>query len=100
MHTTSETTGQKLAHTTAELTTNLVTDRIRQNNPTTNSNMPTTSTTISNVKKQTREPVDRLEKYILEYLNKCTQHVKTLAENRIKLAKAQMEEFKALEDFP
>ncbi|CAF1033611.1 unnamed protein product [Rotaria sordida] len=91
MHTTSEATTQKIVHTTAELTANLVT--------TTNANIPTTATTVSGIKNQTREPVDRLEKHILEYLHKCTQHVKKLAENRIQLAKAQKEEYKALEDF-
>ncbi|CAF4025044.1 unnamed protein product [Rotaria sordida] len=34
-----------------------------------------------------------------DYHYKCTQHVKKLAENRIQLAKAQKEEYKALEDF-
>ncbi|CAF4104836.1 unnamed protein product, partial [Rotaria sordida] len=91
MHTTSEATTQKIVHTTAELTANLVT--------TTNANIPSLATTMSTIKNQTREPVDRLEKYILEYLHKCTQHVKKLAENRIQLAKAQMAEYKAFEDF-
>ena len=36
---------------------------------------------------------------ILKYIHQCTQHVKKLSENKIKLAKAQMEEFKALQDF-
>ena len=42
---------------------------------------------------------DRLEKPILRYIQYCTQHVKKMAENKIQLAKAQMEEFTALEDF-
>ncbi|CAF1334283.1 unnamed protein product [Rotaria sordida] len=78
-------------HTTAELTANLLTI--------TNANIPSPATTMSAIKNQTREPVDRLEKHILDYLHKCTQHVKKLTENRIQLAKAQMAEYKALEDF-
>ncbi|CAF2106626.1 unnamed protein product [Rotaria magnacalcarata] len=46
-----------------------------------------------------RDAVDRIEKYILEYIHHCTQHVKKVAETRIQLAKSQMAEFKALEDF-
>ncbi|CAF1503656.1 unnamed protein product [Rotaria sordida] len=98
-HTTSEATTQKIVHTTAELTANLVTDRMQSATTTTDtaSNLP--ATTISGIKNQIREPVDRLEKYFLDYLYKCTQHVKKLSENRIQLAKAQKEEYKALEDF-
>ncbi|CAF3944665.1 unnamed protein product [Rotaria sordida] len=51
------------------------------------------------VKNYVREPVERIEKYILEYIHFCTQHVKKMAQTRIQLAKAQMAEFKALEDF-
>ncbi|CAF5155888.1 unnamed protein product, partial [Rotaria sp. Silwood1] len=32
-----------------------------------------------------RDAVDRLEKAILEYIQHCTQHVKSMAENKIKL---------------
>ncbi|CAF4191063.1 unnamed protein product [Rotaria sordida] len=46
-----------------------------------------------------RNKVEELEKLILKYLQHCTQHVKKMAETRIQLAKAQMEEFKALEEF-
>ncbi|CAF4154274.1 unnamed protein product [Rotaria sp. Silwood2] len=46
-----------------------------------------------------RDPVDRIEKLILKYIHQCTQHVKKLSENKIKMAKMQMEEFKALQDF-
>ncbi|CAF4002471.1 unnamed protein product [Rotaria sordida] len=51
------------------------------------------------VKNYVREPAERIEKYILEYIHFCTQHVKKMAQTRIQLAKAQMEEYKALEDF-
>ncbi|CAF3432996.1 unnamed protein product, partial [Rotaria sp. Silwood2] len=91
-YTTSEAITQKLAHTTSELAANLITDRIRQTTTNvgqaTSFSIPSTVTTISTIKNQTRDPVDRLEKYILEYLHKCTQHVKKLAKNRIQLAKA------------
>lgn len=58
----------------------------------------TTKTPILNTARN-RDPGDRIEKLILKYIHQCTQHVKRLAENKIRLAKAQMEEFKALEDF-
>ncbi|CAF1263702.1 unnamed protein product [Rotaria sordida] len=58
---------------------------------------PTTTTTT--VKNYVREPVECIEIYILEYIHFCTQHVKKMAQSRIQIAKAQMEEFKALEDF-
>lgn len=46
-----------------------------------------------------RDPVDRIEKAILRYIHHCTQHVKKISENKILLGKAQMQEFKALQDF-
>ncbi|CAF1368812.1 unnamed protein product [Rotaria sordida] len=59
--------------------------------------VPTTTTTT--FKNYVRELVERIEIYILEYIHFCTQHVKKMAQSRIQIAKAQMEEFKALEDF-
>ncbi|CAF4828079.1 unnamed protein product, partial [Rotaria sp. Silwood2] len=61
----------------------------------------TTSTVAATTttKNYAREPVERIEKYILEYIHFCTQHMKKLAQSRIQLAKVQMEEYKALEDF-
>ncbi|CAF1565640.1 unnamed protein product, partial [Rotaria sordida] len=35
------------------------------------------------VKNYVREPVERIEKYILEYIHFCTQHVKKMAQTRI-----------------
>ncbi|CAF3173456.1 unnamed protein product [Rotaria sp. Silwood2] len=58
---------------------------------------PAATTTAT--KNYTRKPVERIEKYILEYIHFCTQHMKKLAQSRIQLAKVQMDEFKALEDF-
>ncbi|CAF5216877.1 unnamed protein product, partial [Rotaria magnacalcarata] len=55
--------------------------------------------TTTAIKNHIREPVDRIEKYILDYIHFCTQHVKKMAQTRIQLAKAQMDEFKTLEDF-
>ena len=66
---------------------------------TNNTNTATTTTTSSTTTNRARDPVDRLEKCILKYIHHCTQHIKKLAETRIQLAKAQMEEFKALQDF-
>ncbi|CAF1510802.1 unnamed protein product, partial [Rotaria sordida] len=56
-------------------------------------------TTTATTKNHVRESVERIENYILEYIHFCTQHVKKMAQTRIQLAKAQMTEFKALEDF-
>jgi len=55
------------------------------------------STTIS--PDRARGETDKLETAILKYIQHCTQHVKKSAEARIQLAKAQMDEYKALEDF-
>ncbi|CAF1372172.1 unnamed protein product [Adineta steineri] len=46
-----------------------------------------------------RDFAQQLEKCILPYIQHCTQHVKKLSEEKIKLAKAQMEEYKALQQF-
>ncbi|CAF3358226.1 unnamed protein product [Rotaria socialis] len=43
-----------------------------------------------------RDAVDRLEKAISKYIQNCTQHVKNMAENKIRLVQVQMEEYKAL----
>jgi hypothetical protein len=60
------------------------------------------STTNMNTNTNTnriRESSERLEKIVLKYIHHCTQHVKKSAENKIQLAKAEMAEFKALQDF-
>ncbi|CAF1500681.1 unnamed protein product, partial [Rotaria sp. Silwood1] len=46
-----------------------------------------------------RSKTDELEKLILKYLQHCTQHVKKMHETHIQLAKIQMDEVKALEEF-
>ena len=61
--------------------------------------MPTMTTTSTTTNRNIREPAEKIERYILKYIHHCTQHVKKLAENKVRLAKLQMEEFKALEDF-
>ncbi|CAF1318369.1 unnamed protein product [Rotaria magnacalcarata] len=101
-------TAQKQAQTTAELTTNLIIERTGLTTTTTTTTrirsptlVPNTITTTASTinKGQHRDPVERLEKHILEYIHHFTLHVKKIAENRIQLAKAQMAEFKALDDF-
>ncbi|CAF4584334.1 unnamed protein product, partial [Rotaria magnacalcarata] len=94
----AEMTAQKQAQTTAELTTNLIIERTGLTTTTTQIRSPTTMTASTITKVQNRDPVERLEKHILEYIHHCTLHVKKMAENRIQLAKAQMAEFKSLED--
>jgi hypothetical protein len=59
----------------------------------TTTNVPPTTTTAIGVNR------DRLEKYVVKYIHHCTQYVKKSAETRVRLAKAQMEEYKALQDF-
>ncbi|CAF4430201.1 unnamed protein product [Rotaria socialis] len=95
----AEMTAQKQAQTTAELTTNLIIERTGLTTTTTQVRSPTTMTASTITKVQSLDPVERLENHILEYIHQCTLHVKKMAENRIQLAKAQMAEFKALEDF-
>ena len=60
--------------------------------------VPTTTPSTTN-NNRARDNVDRLERSILSCIQHCTQHIKKMAETKIKLAKAQMEESKALEDF-
>ncbi|CAF3868665.1 unnamed protein product, partial [Rotaria sordida] len=105
----SETTNQRLAQTTANIVAKqLSVDRARQKTVAGTVETDTddelgTGTTgaapVTTVKNYVREPVERIEKYILECIHFCTQHVKKMAQSRIQLAKAQMEEYKALEDF-
>ncbi|CAF3924196.1 unnamed protein product [Rotaria sp. Silwood1] len=57
------------------------------------------TTTTSAYKDPVRETVDRIEHQILDYIYKNTSHVKKMFQGRVQLAKAEMEEFKALEDF-
>ncbi|CAF1502723.1 unnamed protein product, partial [Rotaria sp. Silwood1] len=114
MQTTSETGNQRLAQTTANIVAKkLSVEKARQAvttatvgtdtedeliTGTTETVQPAATTTMT-TKNYAREPVERIEKYILEYIYFCTQHMKKLAQSRIQLAKVQMDEFKALEDF-
>jgi hypothetical protein len=43
--------------------------------------------------------INELDKSIKNYIKNCTQHVKKMAINRVQLAKVELDEFKALEDF-
>ncbi|CAF1046795.1 unnamed protein product, partial [Rotaria magnacalcarata] len=104
MQNSAEIITQKQAHTTAELTTNLVLEKTGLGSTLSKNTVPastitTTTAGLTTIKSVYRDPVDRLEKHILDYIHHCTQHVKKVAETRIQLAKAQMDEFKALEDF-
>ncbi|CAF3804399.1 unnamed protein product [Rotaria sp. Silwood1] len=94
--------GEKLT----DIIGNIVYDKINKKSTTTTATVtsPTTApttitTTTTSLKNQIREPTERLENYILEYIYTYTQHVKKLAETKIQLAKAQLDEFKALEEF-
>ncbi|CAF3781087.1 unnamed protein product [Rotaria sp. Silwood1] len=114
MQTTSETGNQRLAQTTANIVAKkLSVEKARQAvttatvgtdtedelaTETTEIVHPAVSTTTT-TKNYVREPVERIEKYILEYIYFCTEYLKKLAQSRIQLAKVQMDEFKALEDF-
>jgi hypothetical protein len=61
---------------------------------TTNATTTNASTRIS-----PRDVGDRLEKILLNYIRIHTQHVKDMIENKMRLANAQMKEFKAYQDF-
>ena len=65
--------------------------------PTTLPARETTTSTVTRV--PNRDPFDRIEKHLLEYIHHCTQHVKKRAQSRIELAKIQLNEYKAFEDF-
>ena len=65
---------------------------------TTSTTDPPAVLTVSDANRN-RDPVNRIEKSILRYIHHCTQHVKKMAETKVQLARAQMEEFKSLEDF-
>ncbi|CAF3574042.1 unnamed protein product [Rotaria socialis] len=56
-------------------------------------------TTTSLAPDRVRDKVGQVEKIIYKYLFHCTAHAKKLTEDRIRSAKAQLIEFKALEDF-
>ncbi|CAF4978325.1 unnamed protein product [Rotaria sp. Silwood1] len=62
------------------------------------SNAPLTTAPGTNTNR-IRDAVDRLEKNILQYIQHCTQHVKNMSENKIRLAQIEIDEYKALEDF-
>ncbi|CAF1260607.1 unnamed protein product [Rotaria sordida] len=100
---------EKLTKTIAENVGNIVYEKINNKKSTTTTAAPATSptttptstaaTATNTLKNQVREPIEQLEKYILKYIYTYTQHVKKMAENKIQLAKAQLDEFKALEEF-
>ncbi|CAF3183115.1 unnamed protein product, partial [Rotaria sp. Silwood2] len=83
-------------------------DNVAQTTTTTNTTTPTEITATATTPKpiavpltvdKIRSKTEEIEKLILKYLQHCTQHVKKINETRIQLAKAQMDEFKALEEF-
>ncbi|CAF5149860.1 unnamed protein product, partial [Rotaria sp. Silwood1] len=103
---------EKLTTTIAENVATIVCEKINNNKKSTTATTTTaaaatsptatpspTITTTNTLKNQVRDPIERLEKYILEYIRTYTQHVKKMAENKVQLAKAQFDEFKALEEF-
>lgn len=55
--------------------------------------------TVHETPESIRDEVNKLEKCIVEYIKHCIKHVKDMTLNRIKLANAEMGEYKALEDF-
>ena len=104
---TTEAHAQKQAQATAELTSNMIVDRTGLSNatretgsePTTLPVRETTTSSSTITRLPNRDPVDRIEKHLLEYIHHCTQHVKKRAQSRIELAKIQLNEYKAFEDF-
>ena len=49
-----------------------------------------TSSAVTGNTNRIRYSLDRLEKVILKYIQHCTQHIKTMSEDKIKLANAQL----------
>ena len=104
---TSEAYAQKYTQATAELTSNMIIERTGLSNATTTTETgtglttsPTRETTASTITRvPSRDPVDRIEKHLLDYIYHCTQHVRKRAQSRIELAKVQISEYKAFEDF-
>ncbi|CAF1412533.1 unnamed protein product [Rotaria sordida] len=98
---------EKLTNTIAENVATIVCEKINNNKKSTTTTAapatsPTTTplpTAANTLKNQVREPIEKLEKYILKYVYTYTQHVKKMAETKVQLAKAQLDEFKALEEF-
>ena len=90
----AQSTAQANAQTAAELTSRLVLETMGQTS--TQTVDPTAAPTTNSTTATNR---DRVEKAIFKYIQHCTQHVKRMCEARMQLAKVQMEEFKALEDF-
>ncbi|CAF4307148.1 unnamed protein product, partial [Rotaria sordida] len=94
-------------NTIAENVATIVCEKINNNKKSTTTTAapatsPTTTplpTAANTLKNQVREPIEKLEKYILKYVYTYTQHVKKMAETKVQLAKAQLDEFKALEEF-
>ena len=102
---TTEAHAQKHAQVTAELTSNMIIERTDLSNATTTetgsglTTSPTRETTTSTITRvPSRDSVDHIEKYLLEYIYHCTQHVRKRAQSRIELAKVQLNKYKALED--
>ncbi|CAF1552774.1 unnamed protein product, partial [Rotaria sordida] len=101
---------EKLTTTIAENVATIVCEKINNNKKsiTTTTTAPAAATSptatplptaTNTLKNQVREPIEKLEKYILKYVYTYTQHVKKMAETKVQLAKAQSDEFKALEEF-
>ncbi|CAF5166655.1 unnamed protein product, partial [Rotaria magnacalcarata] len=58
-----------------------------------------TLTTTNTYKDPVRATVDKIGQQLLEYIYKNTLHVKKMFLGRIQLAKAELEEYRALEEF-
>ncbi|CAF4004594.1 unnamed protein product [Rotaria sordida] len=58
-----------------------------------------TTTSISTSNPRINFELEQFEKVMSNYIEDCLKHVKKMCDRRILLAKAQMEEYKALEEF-
>ena len=58
-----------------------------------------TTTTAHSPVSKVRDIADRLEKVFLKYINHCTKHVKSATETKVKLARAELDEYRALKAF-
>ncbi|CAF4472103.1 unnamed protein product, partial [Rotaria sp. Silwood2] len=81
-------------------TTNATTSTVAESSGTNTTNATTTISSANTTQKHSiRETIDKLEKYILEYIHQNTLAIKKISESRIQIAKAELAEYKAFEDF-
>ncbi|CAF4303378.1 unnamed protein product, partial [Rotaria sordida] len=70
-----------------------------KNSRTTDSNTTASASSATTAIPRISFDIDQFGKLLSNYIEDCIQHLKKMCDRRILLAKARMEEYKALEDF-